>query len=190
MTPFARSTCPRGFLVWSCSMRALKSSSLGEVPRADEELPEGLSGARRAGTRRAGRSGNRGSFSIAPREMLRVPVLRLVSHHCSRSPSCHRVEASREAHRERLRRLSPRERAARRKTLSGTRIGSPASYSGLRSCRRRSPARAATRDGRGGRIRGSPAWRGVLPPLRRLQSMQHVTMFSQTFRPPWDTGIT
>ena len=45
---------------------------------------------------------------------------------------------------------------------------------------------------------GSAGWRsrcmfasaGVRPPLRRLQVTQQVTMFSQSFRPPWATGTT
>ena len=40
------------------------------------------------------------------------------------------------------------------------------------------------------RIRCMPACSGVRPPLRRLQVMQQVTMFSQSFRPPWATGTT
>ena len=35
-----------------------------------------------------------------------------------------------------------------------------------------------------------PASSGVRPPLRRLQETQQVTMFSQSFRPPWATGMT
>ena len=31
---------------------------------------------------------------------------------------------------------------------------------------------------------------GVRPPFRRLQLTQQVTMFSQSFRPPWATGTT
>ena len=35
-----------------------------------------------------------------------------------------------------------------------------------------------------------PASGGVRPPFRRLHVMQQVTMFSQSFRPPWATGTT
>ena len=43
---------------------------------------------------------------------------------------------------------------------------------------------------RGGRIKRMRASSGVRPPLRRLQETQQVTMFSQSLRPPCDTGTT
>ena len=41
-----------------------------------------------------------------------------------------------------------------------------------------------------GRSRCMRASAGVRPPFRRLHVTQHVTMFSQSFRPPWATGTT
>jgi hypothetical protein len=43
---------------------------------------------------------------------------------------------------------------------------------------------------RGVAISRMPASAGVRPPFRRLQLMQHVTMFSQSLRPFWATGTT
>ena len=42
----------------------------------------------------------------------------------------------------------------------------------------------------GGRSRCMPASAGVRPPFLRLQVTQQLTMFSQSFRPPWATGTT
>ena len=42
----------------------------------------------------------------------------------------------------------------------------------------------------GVRRRCMPASAGVRPPFFRLQVTQHVTMFSQSLRPPWATGTT
>jgi len=42
----------------------------------------------------------------------------------------------------------------------------------------------------GVRVRCMPASAGVRPPFLRLHVTQQVTMFSQSFRPPWATGTT
>ena len=46
-------------------------------------------------------------------------------------------------------------------------------------------------DGRDGALTSfKPASAGVLPPFFRLQSTQHVTMFSHSVRPPRERGTT
>ena len=87
MTSEARRICPNGRFERSCSMSALNSSSSVMWPDRIRNWPRVSRGLLEIDENRRPFLKN-SCFSIGPRLTWSVPVLRLVPHHCSRSPSC------------------------------------------------------------------------------------------------------